>query len=452
MVKKWMAWVNMLACGIIIILLLSAVYLLWMRPDNFPLYDIPPRPPTTPQRAFARDPKDYQAISPPVFSLKFAPLSVQLPDLRRHLIYYGKNSRPDAKDEKVVLYFALAPNKPPFPVIPGQRTYLLYDKAQKQYVFSPDNEKTPLWFETTPQGNQVGVKVGMQGENDQIIREPAAYAEFVLGEKEYVRSGGTTWEIGKWRVDGTLLARQKAKWYGIDRFLERHGGKEYVDFENKQRLDFGEGEDLYSIYVGMDDCMIWKDNRWQVVKPGPNSLGNPLMCVKKVDERIMNLELWDVEGKGKIVLNLLKTNEAWLPQNLQQSFKFVGARTRSQFVFEVNKERMLLRPQDWLVLTDKGWKKLVTPEEIDDYVDRKMVGPLFVFDGIERKDDRQIIKGALFNSSRTEMFPVEIPLQQSGSPPGGKEKDQKPRDMNMPNGGRGGVEVRPGNPKNPRNE
>lgn len=443
MVKKWMAWVNMTASGVIVVLLLAAAFLLLIRPNEFPVQEGVVRKSNVPKGAFARAPEDYGAINPPVFSLKFSPLSVQLPDLRRHLIYYGKNSRPDAKDEKVMVYFSLAPNKPPTSVIPGQKEYLLYDKSQKQYVFSPDNAKTSLWFEASPQGNQVVVKVGMQGENDQVISEPSANAEFALAEKEYVRSGGTTWDLGKWRVDGTLLARQKAKWYGIDRFLERHGGEEFKDFATKQRIDFGEGDETYSVYVGMDDCMIWKDNRWEVVKPGPNSLGYPLMCVKKVDDRIMNLELWDMEGKGKMVLNLLKTTEAWLPQNLQQSFKFVGARTRSQFMFEVNKERMLLRPQDWLVLTDTGWKKLVTPKEIDDYVERKTVGPLFVFDGIERKDEKQVIKGTMFNAARTEMVSVEIPISQGGNG-GGKEKDQKSREMNAVPGGKAGVDKKAG--------
>jgi hypothetical protein len=128
----------------------------------------------------------------------------------------------------------------------------------------------------------------------------------------------------------------------------------------------------------------------------------------------MTLELWDISGKGKITLNLLKVNEAWVPQNIQQSFKFVAARTRSQFVFEINKERMTLRPRDWLLMTGGGWKKLSTPEEIDSYVDRRLIGPLFIFDGVERKDDRQVIKGTLFNTARTEMQSIEIPLQQGG--------------------------------------
>jgi hypothetical protein len=328
--------------------------------------------------------------------------------------------------------------KTPTAVLPGKKYYLLYDRYQKQYVFSSDNIETPLWIEVTLHGNQVAVKVGMKGDNGQIISEPAANADFALAEKEYSRNGSAPWELGKWRVDGTLLARQKAKWFGIDKFLEKHGGEEFKNYENKQRLDFGEPEETYSVYVGPEDCMIWKDEHWQVMKPGKQTLGYPMMCVKRVDERIMNLELWDADGKGKIILNLLKTSEAWLPQNLMQGFKFMGARTRSQFVFEINKERMLLRPHDWLVLTDKGWQKLITPEEIDNYVDRKIVGPLFVFDGIGKKDDKQVIMGTLFNSARTEMAPIELSLQ-SGGPTGGVDKDGKMKGQhpNVPPGSSG---------------
>jgi hypothetical protein len=127
----------------------------------------------------------------------------------------------------------------------------------------------------------------------------------------------------------------------------------------------------------------------------------------------MQLELWDVNGRSKIVLNLLKSQEPWNPQNLLQNFKFMGSRTRSQFVFEINKERMLLSPQDWLLLTQKGWKKLTTAKDIDNYVARKTPGVMFIFEGIERKNDQQFIKGLLYNSSRTDVKNVELPISTS---------------------------------------
>lgn len=458
MVKKWISLINYGAGAAIALLLLFAAYFYLASQTSFPTNDTIARKTVLPKCAFERAAEEYERISSPALSLEYSPLSVQLPDLRRHLIYYGKNGRPDAKDEKLApLYFTFTGNKSPSPILPGERRYILYDKQQtpNQYVFSPDNAPTPIWIEATAQGNQAIVKVRMNGENGQIISEPAAYGQFSLQEKEFVRFGGTVWELGKWRVDGTILARQRARWFGIDKFLEKHGGPEYQDMVAKQRIDFGENDEAYSVYVGLNDCLIWKENRWQSIRPGEDTLNYVLLCVKKIDERVMNLELWDIGGKGKVSLNLVKANEAWLPQNLEQSFKFVGARTRTQFVFEINKERMLVSPQDWLLLTESGWKKLSTPKDIDDYVERRKVGPLFVFDSVERKDDRQVIIGTLFNAPRTEMVTIELPLQQSSAnPPGGKpgpndkkqkSKESNPNPMVKPGGSQGdrGVQLRP---------
>jgi hypothetical protein len=253
----------------------------------------------------------------------------------------------------------------------------------------------------------------MVDDEGDIVRTPRAYAEFTLPEKEFVKTSNNSWELGKWRVDATLLARQKSRWYGLDRFIETHGGNEYKNWMNRQRIDFGDGDEAYSVYVGNGECMIWKDNRWQVATPGSDTLPYPILCVKRVDERVMNLELWDVGGKGKVVLNLVKTGEQWMPKNIEDSFKFIGARTRSQYIFEIEDERTFLSPHDWLVHTDTGWKKLITPQDIDDYVNRKITGPLFVFDGVEKHDDKQVITGSLYSAARTEMVPVELQLQQT---------------------------------------
>ena len=122
----------------------------------------------------------------------------------------------------------------------------------------------------------------MENDKGEPISEPELFAQFRLTEKEFMRYGGTTWEIGTFRVDGTLLARQKARWYGMDRFLEHHGGDDFKDIEGKQRIDFGENDDLYSVFVKAGDCLIWDENRWKVIEPGEESLeSSPLLVVKK---------------------------------------------------------------------------------------------------------------------------------------------------------------------------
>jgi hypothetical protein len=419
MIRKWLHVINRVVAGGVGLLLLLSAALYFSRPaEIMVINDVASVGSGLPKGAFTLNREAYDSIGEPLLSLKFSPISVQLPDLRKALLYYGKNGRPDAQADHPLLHFAFMGNKVAASIEPGKPLYLIYDRKSNppQYAFSPGNEETPLYMQCALDGTEATVTVVMKCQDGSLITEPSAHAQFTLPEKEYVRFGGTPWEIGKWRVDGSLLARQRARWYGPDRFLERHGGDEYSHVNGKHRIDFGEGEDMYSVFVGISECLIWDSDlgKWRSSKPGTETLGHPLLFVKKVDERLINLELWDNDGRGKLALNLLKSTENWMPQNLQQSFKFMGARTRSQFVFEVNKERMLIRPKDWLVLTEAGWLKLTTPEEIDNFVDRKITGALFVFDGVEKRDDKQVLVGTMFNSTRTEMQTVEMPILQGG--------------------------------------
>ena len=416
MVRKWMTLINYSISVVIAGLLLSSLIFFLMKESSFSLNNAATAIPSLPKNYFSRTEDEYKAITAPALSLKFSPLSARLPDLRRQLTFFGKNGRPDAQEEKLSFFFSFTGNKTATRVFPEEKTYILYDKTSQpnQYIFSKNNQPTTLSLLVKQEENQAIVNLEMTGDNDLILKEPKEHAEFTLPEKEFARfSSLATWELGKWRVDGTLLARQKSRWYGVDKFIERHGGDEYKDKKGKQRIDFGEGEELYSVYMTLLDCLMWKDNKWVLVDACEKSLDYTLLCIKKIDDKVMNLELWGVEGRGKIILNLVKVNEPIPFQNIEKSFKFIGARTRSQFIFEINKERFVLSPSDWLLFHDSKWKKLVTPKEIDDYVDRKITGPLFVFDRIDRIEEEQIVVGTLFNGSRTEIIPVEFPLQKS---------------------------------------
>jgi len=393
--------------------LLAAVGLFFFRVSDFTERCIASYKKLTPLNSFQQKREAYDAIGEPVLVLNFFPPQLRVPDLRSMLIYYGRNGRPDANGQNPKLHFTLNGMKTIHSALAGQKVYLNYDKKLTpcKYSFSPDNAETHLWFIAQPEGNNAVVTLFMKNENGEVISDPPTLANFSLQEKEFIRFAGTSiWEIGKWRVDGTLLARQKARWYGPDRFLERHGGEEFTDILGKQRIDFEDSDNAYSVFVKAGDCLVWNQDRWEPKLPGIDSMGMPMMCVKKIDERVMNLELWDVEGKGKVILNLIKSQENLVAQQFVQDFKFLGARTRTQCVFQVNQARMILKPNDWFLLTDGSWKKLTTMEEIDDYVNRRTTGTLFVFDEI-RKGERPVLVGTVFNPTRTEMDQVEIAMQ-----------------------------------------
>lgn len=426
MINRWLSWLNFILIGLIACLLLATGIVWAKRPVEIACSNPISKQCRLPKSAFTLNEESYQRIGEPLLVLQNAPPTLQVPDLKPHLMYYGKNGRPDAQSTHTNLHFSFMGSKNVVSIGPNQKLYLVYDKKSLpcHYVFSPHNAETSLWIEATPNDNEAAVKVFMKNDKGEIITEPENHSHFKVSEKEFIRYSGATWEIGSWRVDGTLLARQKARWFGCDRFLERHGGEEYKAVIGKQRIDFGDGDDIYSVFVAVGDCLMWDGQQWKATVPGEASLKSPLLVVKKVDERLMTFELWDVEGKGKLILNILKSTEPWLMQNptmIQQTFKFVGARTRTQCVFEINHERMLIRPSDWLLLTTKGWKKLTTEEEIDQYVKRKSTGNLFVFEGLARKDDRQIMKGTLYNPTRSDFQVIELSIQQGGGKSSAKD-------------------------------
>lgn len=409
---KWILLINgILICFISAFFFIGCGFMI-ARPSEIAITDNEPKLRTLPPNSFAKGKEAYEAIGTSLLSLSFSPPVMQVPNLKNALVYTGMNGRPDAENENALLHFTLADGKNCASIAAHHKLYLLYDRNQSppKYIFSPDNKPTALWLQCEAKGNDVNITLFLRNEKGDILSEPRTNSEFTLAQKEPTKSGNNSWELGKWRVDGTLLARQHTRWYGQDKFLEKHGGDEFKDFVTKQRMDFGENDETYSVYLGVNDILIWKDNKWNVVKPGKESYNYPLLQLKKIDERLMSFVLWDGEGKNKISLNLLKSADQWKPQSIEQDFKFVASRTRSQYVFEVNKERMILKPQDWLVLTDTGWKKLTTVQEIDDYVERKINGPLFVFDGVTKKDDKQLLVGTLFSASRTESQSVEMDL------------------------------------------
>lgn len=436
MIRNWFSYLNLgLACTTVLFLLI-AILLHLSRPTAIPIPDLTLEKSMLPKGAFTMEKEDYEAIGPPLMDLQFSPMSLQLPDLKRYLAYYGKNDRPDASIEQMLLHFSFSGSKEISSIPPETPLYLVYDKDKPgiKYLFSPDNQQTSLWIEATPQEKEAAINVAMKNEAGEIIRKPEKNAKFTVPEKEFRRLHRDTWKLGKWKADGTLLSRQKAKWHGQDLFFERHGGEEYKGTQGKQRIDFGEGEKTYSVFVDVGDALAWINNRWKEIEPGEESRQYVLLAVQQIEERLMKLNLWDEGGKAKVALNLLRSMDRMSLRNIEKAFKFVGARTRSQLMFEIDKERVLIGPKDWFLLVDKTWKKLTTPEQIDDYVERRTIGPLFVIDEISREEGRQVLLGTLFNATRTNMNAIEIPLQQGASPKISElkaEEEQSPEGMRI---------------------
>ena len=443
---RWIGVVNMALAGMI---LLAVAFFLIGKTEEEPLF-VYSRPvqKELPKSSFAESEDFFQGIEEGIFSLKWVPPQMQLPDLRQDLGFYGKNSRPDSLTGKASFHLTLRESGERALVRQGEKIYLVYqgnysprilkqstcakpsqsagvcaiwgeeDKSpnepkqgpQSSYGFSPGNQPTPLWLEVQSTSDQtLEVRVSMLDEKGVLVTSPSEWRSFHLQAHEFPKSQLMGWELGGYRVDTTLLVRQKARWVGGDLFLEMHGGDDFAYVFGKERIDFLDSTEPYSCFVSEGESLVWYAGRWRRPDTVENSQILPLLVVKKIDDKIMTFELWDTEGKGKNILNLIRAKDHAPKPSMAYEMKFVGAKTWAQFIVENRSgERMTLKLHDWLVLTSEGWAKLDTPEKIDAYVGHRLIGPLFVLDKMAKHNGHQVLVGHLFNTTRTEVQEVEL--------------------------------------------
>lgn len=352
-----------------------------------------------PSSGFTLKHEDYQNLRFPQLYVPYQLPSLRIPDLRNILKFHGKNARPDASTG--ALFFSLGNSKEVVSLYPKIPQFIKLEGGA--YIFSPKNQPTDLWVLASPQGPNALVHVYRQDENGKTLSQPEEYSTFTLTEKP---AAPQIWQIDNFRVDGTLLARQKAKWSGRDVFLEQHGGPEYASLQGKQRITFSDGDIQYTVYVDKGDVLAWKDGKWQNELSYTENL--PLLRIDKIDERLMGLTLFSPKGEGKLVLNLLKTPDPLVAA--PKDFQFQGARTRLHSMFHVNKKREMVGPEDWFLKTSEGWKKIKTGKEVDEFIRGEQKGLLFVFHRIEIEGGRRFLVGTLYNTTRSDSIEIRLPL------------------------------------------
>ncbi|MBS0622645.1 MAG: hypothetical protein JSR80_06780 [Verrucomicrobia bacterium] len=365
-----------------------------------------------PPNRFALEASAYQGLGT-AFALKHTPPSIRLPDLRRHLIFYGLNQRPDADAKRALIHLGLEGQQVILAAKSGEKLYLHFDPESGEglYRFAPSGQMTKLWITPKVIKEEIYCFVGLRTEEGVEVVQPEEYAQFSLRPQPPTYRGN--WHLGEIRVDNSLLARQHGRWIGEDLFLADHGGEEYAQAYGRQRIDFGEGPQAYSCFVKLGESLIWDQGRWRLPKPHQETFGLPLLHLRKQEERVLLFDLWDEAGLNHFCLSLIRSNA---PQhnNATPLLRFVAAKTWSQFVLELGAERTEVSPGDWLLMDEGRFTKLISPEEIDAYVEQKRSGELVVIDGLVRKEGRPRLVCHLYNPTRTQVKTLEIPLLSEG--------------------------------------
>ncbi|MDS0919528.1 hypothetical protein [Chlamydia psittaci] len=356
-----------------------------------------------------------QNVSKGIWFLDFPELREKLPDLRQELVFLGSNKRPDACGGK--FFLELATSKDTYVARDNEKIYLqvVPSPEGEMFTFSPEGKPTDLWLECRPlsMDNRIEVKVRLMGVNREMVTSPKERETLFLNAP--VR-GMESWEIGGVRVDASFPVKQKIRRIGSDKFLLMHGGPDYADKAVKERVDFVSlSDENYSRYLAVGDILLWNGNCWQTCGEFRGESSEvPLLEVKKIDEKVMVIEVWNVGGTARQSMSLVKTMSSPIEvAEIIKEFEFVGMRSWSRPIIQAGGQRMILSPDDWVVYTGKSWEKITRKEQLEDYLSGKTQGPLLVFDKLEKDSREFVLRAHVFNAQRTLVEAVTLPLKQS---------------------------------------
>lgn len=315
-------------------------------------------------------------------------------------MFLGKNTRPDVSLYDVKLLMGLKGSDKSLQIAPGQKLYLSY--SDKHLNFAKDS--TPLWIK--PYLNEKGETWLEMG-----AKLASESGEVLLDEvRSYEIEASLSKGLDDTIKDPVLAAgweeMKKGKWWAPDKLFEGYGGADYSALVGSERLEFEEG---YFLYVKEGDTFTWKDGKWQ---KSNETKGHPIARLSNLSPYKMDWELWDTSGLEKVKVSQMKEKVSGISLRVEEIFTRMRQRTSSRVSCQVDNKAVILKKGDWLIHTSAGWFILRSLKEVETVLDFKVKGELFVFDGLEKVDGKAVFCGTLFDTMRTQMQPVRLPVIQ----------------------------------------
>lgn len=303
------------------------------------------------------------------------------------------SSRPKNQEGKAEFSMGLKEDEARIHLDDGKLFYLGYQPSESGLPghFQFSKVETDCWIKPTLlNGLSVLIEAGKGEER----------CEFILrSSPEYVPSGSFQKEF--------YNSLKKAKWWGQDLLFQLYGGKEYELLKEKQKIELLNGGSI--LFVAVGDYLVFEEGNWKACQSIEASLSSPLARVKEIANGEMKWELWDEQGLSypDIILPLEKGQKGGSRPEIFSSLRF---HTSSQISCLIGKRRLILKKGDWLLKTAEGWHNLKNLKEIEDYLSYKLRGELFVFDSIDKQEDKIFMKGHFLDEMRTSASPIVIPI------------------------------------------
>ncbi len=344
---------------------------------------------------------DYSKIGLGALKVHQKKTTFPLPDLKSEILFLGSNTRSDLSESDHTMLFGLQKSKEVQVATIGEKVYLGYQEGNLLFA----NRVTPLWIEPFQMASgevKVRLNIELRHQNKELIlseQDVFSVKEARLFEKqsfdrlrseEYIRA---------------ITEMNRAKWWSPDRLYDSYGGNEYREYIGRERLEF----DLGIHYVKEGDVLVWKEGVWSLAKD-EETKGSIIATTHLVTPHKLEVTLWDPSGFDREILYLSKQQVGAVNFRIEEVFTRIKKRTVDRISCRISNKSVVLKKGDWILHTDYGWKVLKTWNELSQYLEYELRGGLFIFDGIEKGEDKDFFVGSLFDDMRTQMQRIKFPI------------------------------------------
>ncbi len=319
--------------------------------------------------------------------------------LADELALIAYNSRPDVLAKEAKLLISLKNGKELLTLGNGRTLYL--KEAQQGKGLSSSETATALWVKPILLDNgTVLVETGRQ---------------LASGEEkgEFIAS-----------LQGTLPARynpmqqtsikvlKASKGFAQDLLIQKYGGREFSAWRDKIVLEFTrETSSNYACFVSTGDYLLYDEGEWRVVPFSELKNDLPVAQIKSATARGLEIQAWDDTGFALLMVSVEMEKPGRFQLKPETMPSGVRVRSSNAISCALGKRRVIVRQGDWLLKTAAGWRNLRRSEEIEQYLHHRLKGELLIFDGIEKEQGRLVMKGNLFDETRTQTQPFTLAIE-----------------------------------------
>lgn len=327
--------------------------------------------------------------------------------LAEELALVAYSSRPDIDPSQVKVLISLRNGKEQL-TLPNGRSLYLRESGQGKGLLSSE-VATALWIKPIlldngavliEAGRKLVSKDGKEGEEK---------GQFIISQQGGVPA---TYNPGSQQYARQLKA---ARGFTQDLLIQKYGGREYSPWKDKSVLELSSGSNTYGFFVTPGDYMIYDEGEWRVIHRDGLKKDRPIAYIRAISGKSIDIEMWDEIGFCPLQLNIEMDRHARLQLKPEAMPSKVRLRSGTQVSCALGKRRVIMKQGDWLLKTQTGWRNLRRNEEIELYLNHRLKGELLIFDEIEQEQGGAVMKGNLFDETRTQGTPFTLPIDSEKS-------------------------------------